>query len=350
MKVLVTGHDGYIGVVLAPMLELMGHEVVGLDTHLYEGCSLGPEPPRIEAYRMDVRDVTPALLRGFDAVIHLAAISNDPVGDLNPACTHDLNYQGSVTLARAAKEAGVRRFLFSSSCSLYGAGGEDFLDETAAFYPVTPYGESKILAEKEISELADDNFSPVFLRNATAYGYSSRLRGDLVVNNLVAYAMLTGQVRMKSDGTPWRPLVHIEDVARAFAAVLHAPLEAVHNEAFNVGRTEENYQIRDVAEIVECAVPGSRITLADSAGPDIRNYRVNCDKLSRAVPSFRPIWTVPAGVDELVRSYQRHALTLEQLHGPNLMRIQRVRHLIHRGQLDSMLRWTPQHVTKGGAA
>ena len=349
MKVLVTGHDGYIGVVLVPMLLDAGHEVVGLDSYLYEGCGLGPEPPGVASLRMDVRDVTAEDLRGYDAVIHLAAISNDPVGDLNPECTYDLNHRGSVTLAKAAKAAGVERFLFSSSCSLYGAGGQDFLDETAAFNPVTPYGESKILTEQDVSALADDDFSPTFLRNATAYGYSARLRGDLVVNNLVAYALLTGEVLMKSDGTPWRPLVHIEDISRAFVAILHAPRELVHDEPFNVGRTEENYQIRDVAKIVEDVVEGSTVTLADTAGPDIRNYRVSCDKLASTLPEYEPVWTVRAGAEQLHEAYQEHGLTVEQFKGPDLMRIRRVKNLIASGRLDDMLRWQVEPATTTGA-
>ncbi|MBW3562897.1 MAG: SDR family oxidoreductase [Actinobacteria bacterium] len=342
MKVLVTGHHGYIGSVLVPMLRNVGHDVVGLDSYLYRGCTLGAELEDAPSLRMDVRDVTVDHLRGFDAVIHLAAISNDPVGDLNPECTYELNHRGSVELARAAKAAGVERFLFSSSCSLYGAGGDDFLDETADFFPVTPYGESKILAERGISALADDDFSPTFLRNATAYGYSPRLRGDLVVNNLVGYALLTGEVLMKSDGTPWRPLVHIEDISRAFLAILEAPRQLVHDEPFNVGITEENYQIRDVARIVEEVVPGSTVTLADSAGPDIRNYRVSCDKLAATLPAYQPTWTVRAGAEQVYEAYLQYGLTLEQFQGPDLMRIKHVKALIGSGRLDEMLRWQPE--------
>lgn len=343
MRVLVTGHDGYIGTVLVPMLHEAGHEVVGMDNHLYEACTLGPEPeaPDVDI-RKDVRDSTPEDFEGIDAVFHLAAISNDPVGDLNPECTLDLNHRGTLAVARAAKAAGVERFVFSSSCSLYGAGGQDALDESAAFNPVTPYGESKILAEQGLAELADDDFSPTYLRNATAYGASPRLRGDLVVNNMVGFAVLTGEVFMKSDGTPWRPLVHIADISRAFLAVLDADRDLVHDEAFNVGRTSENYQIRDVAAIVEEVVEGSRVTLADSAGPDIRNYRVDCSKIEETLPGYEPVWTVRAGAEEVLAAYRAHGLTEDIFHGPTLRRIQHVKDLIASGRLDTMLRWQTQ--------
>ena len=267
MKVLVTGTLGYIGVEMVPALQKAGHEVVGLDTGYYDECDFAAPPDEIPTLRVDLRDVTPAHMKGFDAVIHLAALSNDPLGDLNPNITYDINLHASVRLARAAKEAGVKRFLFSSSCSLYGAGSDGYLDENAAFNPVTAYGESKVRVEQEVSGLADASYTPVYLRNATAYGVSRRLRADIVVNNLVGYALTTGKVLMQSDGTPWRPLVHIGDIIHAFACCLTAPTAAIHNQAFNVGRTAENFRIRQVAEMVAEVVPNSTVSFAEGASP-----------------------------------------------------------------------------------
>src|SRR3972149_480742 len=271
MRVLVTGHLGYIGTVMVPMLLAEGHSVVGLDCDLYEECTFGEGIAAIPSIRKDIRDVSACDLEGFDAVIHLAGLSNDPLGDLNPELTYEINHAASVRLARLSKDAGIRRFIFSSSCSNYGAGGEKFLNEDSDFNPVTPYGISKVLVERDVAKLAGSNFSPTFLRNATAYGVSPRLRFDLVLNNLVAWAYAKGRVHIKSDGTPWRPIVHIEDIARAFLAVLIAPREVIHNQALNVGQTEENYRIRDLAEIVQEVVPGSRPGNAKAGGPAPRS-------------------------------------------------------------------------------
>jgi nucleoside-diphosphate-sugar epimerase len=339
MKVLVTGHKGYIGNVLVPMLVEAGHEVVGLDSGLYRGCGMLNDRDAVPGLVADVRDVTVDMLTGFDAVIHLAALSNDPLGDLDANLTYDINWHASVRLARLAKEAGVTRYLFSSSCSLYGAGSDDFLTEEAAFNPVTPYGESKIRTEEEVRRLADLNFSPTYLRNATAYGLSDYLRGDLVVNNLTGYAFLTGAALIKSDGRSWRPLVHIEDISRAFKAVLEAPRALIHNESFNVGQTSENYLIRDVAEIVKAVVPNTEVTYSETSSPDARNYRVNCDKIARVLPAFKPHWTVRKGVEQLYEAFQTHSLTMDDFLGTRYQRIRTVRALIEAGELDSSLRW-----------
>jgi nucleoside-diphosphate-sugar epimerase len=337
--VLVSGHNGYIGSVLVPVLTTAGHQVVGLDTFFYEECTYGPERAHPDAIRKDIRDVVAEDLRGFDAVMHLAALSNDPVGDLRPDITYDINHHGSVRLARAAKHAGVPRFIFSSSCSLYGAAdGDRMLDEHAGFNPVTPYGESKIWAERDIQALADDEFSPTFLRNATAYGFSPRLRADVVVNNLVGHAVATHDVLLQTDGSQWRPLVHVEDICRAFAAVLEAPRELVHNEAFNVGSTAENYRIRDVAQIVQEVVPGSRVALSGKVGPDLRNYRVNCDKFADRV-GFSTKWTVELGARQVFSMFERYGLTLAQLNGPGMTRLPRIKALLNDGRVGSDLRW-----------
>ena len=342
MRVLVTGHNGYIGCALVPILVRAGHDVVGLDSFLFEDCTLGPDVEPIPTIRKDVREVEIGDVEGFDAIIHLAGISNDPLGDLNPECTYDVNYRASVRLAKLAKQAGVERYLFSSSCSNYGAAGaEAVLTEEAAFNPVTPYGESKVMVEKEVSQLADERFTPVFLRNATAYGFSARLRGDLVLNNLVGWAYITGMVRLKSDGTPWRPIVHIEDISEAFLALMEAPKDLVRNQAFNVGRTEENYQMRDLAKIVMETVPGSQVTFAKGAGPDKRCYRVNCDKIHKTIPAFRPRWTAHKGARQLYDAYRKFGLALADFEGARYMRIKHVATLQSEGRLDSNLRWVP---------
>lgn len=339
VRVLVTGHEGYIGAVLVPMLQAAGHDVVGLDTGYYAGCDFGPAPDPIPTIDRDIRDVVPGDLDGIDAVMHLAAISNDPVGHLNPETTYAINARASVGLAQAAKAAGVGRFLFSSSCSLYGAAGNAPVDEQSEFNPVTPYGHSKILAEQGIHALADASFSPVSLRNATAFGVSSRLRGDVVINNLVGWAHATGEVRLQSDGRQWRPLVHVQDIGTAFIAILEADRDAVHDQAFNVGSDGANLQIRTVAELVQEAVPGSRVTFAEGAGSDARDYRVDFRKLHQRVPAAAPTWSIKAGIRELAEAYTRLGLTIEDLSGPRFTRLARINELKATGRLDDDLRW-----------
>lgn len=344
MRVLLTGHEGYIGAVAGAALRGAGHEVVGLDAGFFAGCDLGappsPLPPLGAAAPRDVRDVMPDMLRGLDAVVHLAALSNDPLGRLDEDLTHAVNHRASVALAAAAKAAGVERFVFASSCSLYGAAGDAHLDEDAAFAPITAYGASKVHTEIDVRPMADDGFSPTFMRNATVYGASPRLRGDVVVNNLTALAFTTGRVLMMSDGTPWRPLVHVADVARSIVAVLAAPREAVHAQSFNVGRTEENYRISEVAEIVRQHVPGTTIAYAEGAGPDPRCYRVDCSKLASLVPDAVPRLTVADGVRELLAAFTAHGMTLAHLEGPRFTRLARITQLRESGRIDAALRWT----------
>lgn len=339
MRVLLTGHRGYIGSTLLPMLLDAGHEVVGLDTDLYAACTFTGELPAVPELKMDTRDVTLEHVRGYDAVIHLAGLSNDPLGDYDPSLTDAINRHASVHLARLAKKAGVSRFLFASSCSNYGGGGNDFLDENAPFNPVTPYGVSKVRVEQEVAPMASDEFSPTFLRASTAFGVSPRIRFDLVLNNLTAWAFTTGQVHLKSDGTPWRPIVHVSDIARAYVAILHADRQVVHNRAFNVGTTTENYQIRELALMVREIVPGSEISFAEGAGPDKRCYRVDCNLLARTLHEFKPQWTARRGVEELYETYRSVGLTLEDFEGAKFKRIAHVKQLLNEGKLDATLRW-----------
>ncbi|MFB3904164.1 MAG: NAD-dependent epimerase/dehydratase family protein [Acidobacteriota bacterium] len=339
MRVLVTGHRGYIGTRLTPMLIQAGHDVAGLDSDLFRFSTFGRQPPEIPALLKDIRDVEIEDLEGFDAVIHLAALSNDPLGNLNPELTYEINHRASLRLARLARSAAVTRFVFSSSCSVYGAGGQELVDENAPFNPVTPYGHSKELAEHDIARLADEDFSPTFLRNATAYGVSPRLRFDLVLNNMVAWAVTTGRVLLKSDGTPWRPIIHVEDISRAFLAVLAAPREQVHNVALNTGATSENYRIRELAEIVAEIVPGTTIEFAPDAGPDRRTYRVCCDKILKVLPDFKVEWNARKGVAELHQAYQKIGLRTDEFEGIRYKRIAQLKSLMGRGIVDSSLRW-----------
>jgi nucleoside-diphosphate-sugar epimerase len=321
------------------MLQEQGHEVVGLDTDWFERCTFTGAIPEVESIKKDTRDIEESDIEGFDAIIHLAGLSNDPMGDFRPMITEEINDAASVKLAEMAKKVGVKRFLFASSCSNYGASGDNFLTEEADFNPVTAYGRSKVQVELAVNKLADDNFCPTYLRASTAFGVSPRIRFDLVINNLTAWAVTTGRVFLKSDGTPWRPLVHVEDICRAYIAVLNAPIDLVHNEAFNVGLTTENYQMSELADIVKDVVPGCRVDYADDAGPDTRCYRVDCNKIARVLHGFKPQWTVRRGVEELYLQYKETGLTLEEFEGEKFMRIAHLQWLIKTGLLDEDYRW-----------
>lgn len=340
MKVLLTGHNGYIGSVMVPVLRTAGHDVVGLDTFFFEDCTLRDDEGRVPAIRKDIRDIQASDLQAFDAVIHLAALCNDPLGDLHPEWTRDINHLASVQLARLARDAGVQRFLYASSCSMYGAaGGDDILTEDAPLRPLTAYAVSKVRTEEDVSKLADTAFSPVFMRNATAYGASPRLRADVVLNNLVCWAHTTGRIRLMSDGSAWRPIVHVEDIARAFAAALVAPREAIHDQAFNVGASGENYQVRELAEIVRSTVPGCSVEYAKEAGADPRSYRVDFSRLARTFPELNPLWTASAGAKDLHAALQEAGVTLSDFQGRRYIRLAQIKHLMGLGLLDPTLRW-----------
>ena len=339
-KVLLTGHRGYIGSVMGPWLLKAGYEVVGLDTVYYgEECAFTTDEVRVPDLGKDIRDVTLDDLRGFDALIHLAALSNDPLSSLREQLTYDINHQSSVRLAKLAKDAGIRRFLFSSSCSMHGTSTSEKVDETTPVHPLTPYGLSKIRSETDIAAMADDSFSPIFLRNGTVYGVSPRLRVDIVLNNLVGWAHTTGMVKLYTDGTPWRPLIHVEDVSSAFLAALEAPLEVIHNQIFHVGSNKENYQIIQVAEIVRSVVPGSGIEFDSEHQGDPRTYIADFTKIEEMLPQFKPAWDAETGARQLYAAYKQAGLTLEEFTSSRYIRLKQIGDLMQSGRLDDDLRW-----------
>jgi nucleoside-diphosphate-sugar epimerase len=343
VKVLVTGNNGYIGTVMVPMLQAAGFEVTGLDSDLFRSCIFGNpsitgEIAKIPYLKKDIRDIELSDLFGFDAVVHLCALSNDPLGNLNPKVTYEINHEASVKLAKLAKEAGVERYILSSSCSVYGASTDPIVNEETKPKPVTPYAESKVLAERDIAGLADSDFTPVFLRSSTAYGLSPMLRFDLVVNNFIAWSFTKGIVLLKSDGSAWRPFVHIQDISRAFIAALHAPKDAVHRQIFNVGRDDQNFRIKEVAEIAKQTVPNSEIKYAEGAEPDERSYRVEFGKIAAALPEFQPQWTVPMGAKQLYEAYQKVGLLVEEFEGPRFRRISHLENSLKSGEVDTTLR------------
>lgn len=344
MRVLVTGHKGYIGSVMVPMLQKAGHSVVGLDSDLYRNSAYTDDLLKIPEIIKDIRDIEKSDLMGIDAIVHLAGLSNDLLGDLNPELTYEINHAASVRLAAMAKELRIARFIFSSSCSNYGAAGDGLQDENAALNPVSAYAISKVLVERDVKELADDHFSPVFMRNSTAYGVSPKMRFDLVVNNLTAWAFTTGHILLKSDGTPWRPLIHIEDISLAVIAALEAPTESIHNQAINIGKNSENYQVFQLAEFVKATVPNCEVKFADGAEPDKRNYRVDFSKYARIFPNHQLRWTVTQGVKQIYESYRKFGLQTDIYEGPKFKRIAQIRHLLSTGQLDETLRWRNDRV------
>ncbi len=341
--ILVTGSAGYIGTVMMKFLKEHSLEAVGLDCNYYHGCEFYKnEKIPFKHITKDIRDINEKDLRGISAIIHLAALSNDPLGEMNPSLTHEINYVASVRLAKLAKKSGVKRFIFSSSCSLYGISPDDQpIKEHGQLTPITAYAKSKVEAEQDISGLADSTFHPIFMRNATVYGLSGSMRLDLVVNNLSAWGFLNNKVAVNSDGTPWRPLIHVEDVCRAFIAAIKAPPEIINNQAFNVGLNAENYQVKEIARQVKEIIPGCQVKILNKTGPDERTYRVDFSKIRKALPEFKPIWSLKRGVEELYQGYENFGLTQKDFKSPKFFRMRWMNELIRSEKLDNKLKWKP---------
>jgi nucleoside-diphosphate-sugar epimerase len=341
VKIFVTGSEGYLGSLLTPLLIQQGHQVTGCDTGFYrEGWLFNDLQPRPKTICKDIRRITADDLQGHDALIHLAELSNDPTGELAPNITYEINHHGSVLLARAAKAAKVRRFVYMSSCSVYGAAAADFVDEHSPVNPQTAYAICKTLVERDVRHLAGDEFSPTFLRNATAYGASPRMRFDIVLNNLCGLAWTTQEIKMTSDGTPWRPLVHGLDIAQAILRVLAAPRIVIHNQVFNVGDTEHNWRVREIAEIVAAVFAGCRLTLG-APSADNRSYRVNFEKIHSLLPDFRCTWNAERGARQLHELFTRIQMTADQFNARPFTRLKMLQHLIATGQLDAGFFWKP---------
>lgn len=347
MRILITGNQGYVGTVMGKMMTKAGHEVIGLDTGYFTDCWMGEDRKDYVAKQIvkDIRDVDASDFTGVDGIVHLAGLSNDPTGELNPGLTEDINLDASIRIAELARAAGAQRFVFASSCSIYGSGANAALTEEDSFNPLTAYARSKVETEFAVQKLADDRFSPIYMRNATVYGYSPRIRVDLVVNNLTGWAVSTHQVKLLSDGRAWRPLLHVEDMSQAFLKALEAPREAIHNQAFNVGNEEDNWQIRDIAERVATIVPDCAVSFAEGAGADTRNYNVSFAKIRERIPAFQPKWNVPKGIEQLYGEFARIQLTEPEFASRIYTRLKQIQHLLDTGQVSGELRWIAAPVT-----
>lgn len=338
--IIVTGHNGFIGSLLVSLLKEKGYKVVGIDTSFYgPECTFFKFKHNIKEIKKDIRDINEDDLKSAYAVCHLAALSNDPIGEINPQITYNINYKASLNLAKLSKKVGIEKFIYSSSCSMYGIAGTEYLTEEVEFNPITAYAKSKVISERDIMPSADKNFSVTFLRNATAYGISPKLRLDLVVNNLIGWAMTTGQIKILSDGTPWRPLIHAEDIARAFIAVIEAPIDRVNEQSFNVGIISENYQIKDIAYLIKDVIGKCDVVITGEHGKDARTYKVDFNKIFNTLPNFRPKWRLKSGIEQICQYYDRYMLSFEKFNGRYFVRLRQLKYLIENKKIDENLFW-----------